>query len=96
MPGPEYFDAEWDILTGLITWRGKTYTPQEYSAARADVIEEHVQLLAELRDPTRDDQNLWGRKETLFQDDVYYLCPPIKPITGYPGDMEEDEWKPII
>ena len=59
-----------------------------------DAIEERVEILEQLRDPASDIQNLWGRKNEAFKDTTYNRASPIVRPTGYPFDIEPDDWRP--
>jgi hypothetical protein len=77
-----------DLETGEVTYNGVVYTLGELLDIFQDEAYTEQDRVEELRDFTRDDQNLWGSKRDHFADDWFYRKSPQKRRRGYPRDLE--------
>lgn len=81
-------------MDGSVVFNGVTMTLDEYYEALDSWIEDHVEALKLLRDPQSDIQNLWGRKQDGFPDDVYGRVQRIKRPAGlYPSEISDNDWQ---
>lgn len=91
----EFFDndsAPLDLATGIVTYRGTTYTFGELIDLWEEDQVNEMDRLEALRDVTRDDQNLWGSKDggragTQFKDDWFHKKKGFRRRKGYPRDV---------
>lgn len=81
-------------LDGTVTFMGETMTRLEYESLLDQMIQDHVDELKDLRDPTSDLQNLWGKKKDAFRDDVYHRTRPLRRPTGSSIEISDQDWRP--
>ena len=92
-PTPPFGKFNIDIETGMLEIDGKLVNYRDYFDELDTAIDDHVDGLKHLRDPESDLQNLWGKKEDGFADDVYKRANPISRPAGYADDFKEDDWQ---
>ena len=81
-----------DLATGLVVYKGQTYTYQELIDLWEEEQDAEMDRIAELRDFTADNQNLWGNKDggrngTQYRDDWFHKRKGYKRRRGYPRDV---------
>lgn len=79
-------EANLDIKTGLVVYKGITYTLEEFLDEWEDEDNYKQDAAAELRDVKSDTQNLWGNKP-YFKDTWKKRIKPFKRRKGYPRDL---------
>lgn len=77
-----------DINTGIVTYKGVTYTLKELLDEWDAENDEEQDAAALLRDPASDIQNLWGNKRNKFKDNWKNRYRPLRRRKGYPRDVQ--------